>query len=155
MLLTRRTAIGMLGAAAFGATPQFPKGAIIRTILKDLAPEELAGGATLFHEHMSLAPDFLPRWIAYSRPAGAGAGKAAAPAAPAAASGEKYFLEDEDLMAAELKAAKADGVACLVDGGHEDMGRKLDFLRQLSMQSGMPIVAGTGFYAQPFYQKEI
>jgi len=32
--------------------PKFPQGAIIRTILKDYAPEELAGGATLFHEHM-------------------------------------------------------------------------------------------------------
>src|SRR6266516_2137248 len=90
--LTRRRMIGVLGAgaAAFGATPQFPRGAIIRTILKDMAPEELAGGATLFHEHMSLAPDFLPRWIAYSRPAGAAAPKAP-PAAPPAQPGQKYF----------------------------------------------------------------
>jgi phosphotriesterase-related protein len=36
-----------------------------------------------------------------------------------------------------------------------DMGRDLNFLRQLSTKSGMPIVAGTGFYTQPFYPKEI
>lgn len=32
--------------------PKFPKGAIIRTILKDLAPESLTTGATLIHEHL-------------------------------------------------------------------------------------------------------
>ena len=67
---TRREALELLGmSAAAAALPgiasaqsgvAFPKGAIIRTILKDYAPEELAGGATLFHEHMSMAPDFLP-----------------------------------------------------------------------------------------------
>ena len=45
------------------AAPTFPKGAVIRTILSDYAPEDLAGGATLFHEHMSLVADFMPRWI--------------------------------------------------------------------------------------------
>jgi phosphotriesterase-related protein len=42
-----------------------------------------------------------------------------------------------------------------VDGGHQDMGRNIDFLRQVSTKSGMPIVAGGGFYTQPFYPKEI
>jgi hypothetical protein len=58
---TRREALGMLGmgvaAAALprgaSAAPSFPEGAVIRTILKDYAPEELGGGATLFHEHLS------------------------------------------------------------------------------------------------------
>ena len=73
---TRREALGMLGmSAAAAALPDiasaqtavaFPKGAVIRTVLKDYAPEELAGGATLFHEHMSFAPDFLPRWMQYA-----------------------------------------------------------------------------------------
>src|SRR5260370_37892500 len=35
------------------------------------------------------------------------------------------------------------------------MGRSLDFLKQLSMKSGMPIVASCGYYAQPFYPPEI
>ena len=54
-----------------------------------------------------------------------------------------------------MKAAAHDGVACIVDGGHEDMGRDLDFLRQLSAKSGMPIVACCGYYAQPFYPSKI
>jgi len=50
-----------LGAAALwqaaprGATKiAFPQGSIIRTILKDVPPEALGTGATLFHEHLSL-----------------------------------------------------------------------------------------------------
>ena len=50
--LTRRQALELgLGAivgvavqgSAFAQAPAFPKGAIIRTLLKDFAPEELAG----------------------------------------------------------------------------------------------------------------
>src|SRR2546428_2653019 len=72
---TRREALGILGmSAAAAALPEFasaqaagfPKGAVIRTVLRDYAPEELGGGATLFHEHMSLAPDFLARFTRYS-----------------------------------------------------------------------------------------
>ncbi len=58
-------------------------------------------------------------------------------------------------MADEMGIAKREGIACIVDGGHPDMGRDINFLRQLSMKSGMPIVAGGGFYTQPFYPKEI
>ena len=71
--VTRRQALEVLGIGAataavprglFAQEPTFPKGAIIRTILKDYAPEELAGGATLFHEHMQLAPDFNAKFAA-------------------------------------------------------------------------------------------
>ena len=71
--LNRRQALHVLGISAAGAAlqsrafaqgPAFPKGAIIRTILKDYAPAELAGGATLFHEHMQLGPDFNARFTA-------------------------------------------------------------------------------------------
>ena len=34
------------------AAPDFPEGAIIRTLQGDVAPEALADGATLFHEHV-------------------------------------------------------------------------------------------------------
>jgi hypothetical protein len=68
----RRDVLKLMGGGLAGAVwpnsaaapPQFPKGAIIRTVLKDLPPEALTGGALLFHEHMSLAADFIPRWIA-------------------------------------------------------------------------------------------
>ena len=68
---TRRQAIGALGAAGAGLLahpaavsvtaqqeftsvepPVFPPGAVIRTLRGDLDPATLAGGATLFHEHV-------------------------------------------------------------------------------------------------------
>ena len=69
--ITRRDALELLGLSAAAAmipagasaqAPTFPRGAIIRTLLKDYAPDELAGGATLFHEHMSLGTDFNARF---------------------------------------------------------------------------------------------
>jgi phosphotriesterase-related protein len=170
--MTRREAIGVLGAGvaaavlprlASAAAPIVQKGAVIRTVLRDYAPEELAGGATLFHEHMSFADDFMTRWMAISaetRRENALPGANAAPASPAPAtpSGSpagKYFMRDLDYQVEEMRIAKREGIGCIVDGGHADMGRDLDFLRQLSARSGIPIVAGAGFYAQPFYPKEI
>jgi len=174
---TRRDALRMLCAAAAtatypkfasGAAPEFPKGAVIRTLLKDYAPEELGSGATLFHEHMSLPGDFNIRWADYSRqtreangeaPVGAGgAGRqGAAPATrpPENAPSGAYFMRDADFMTEEMRQAKADGIACIVDGGHADMGRDLNFLKTISQKSGLPIVVGGGFYAQVFYPKEI
>jgi phosphotriesterase-related protein len=168
---TRREALGIMGMGAAAAAlpsfaaaaPAFPKGAIIRTILRDYAPEELAGGATLFHEHMSLAPDFMPRWVRYSAETRAANGPDPAasrggtpPAvAPAAVPTGPFFMQDLDLMADELAIANREGISCIVDGGHPDMGRDINLLRQLSTKSGLPIVAGAGFYTQPFYPKEI
>ncbi|MCH2459650.1 MAG: hypothetical protein MK239_01235, partial [Gemmatimonadetes bacterium] len=77
--VSRRKALGILGAGAgssllIAATPLskliagmlgeersvmahqvIPDGAIVRTIFADLAPEDLATGRTLFHEHLSAA----------------------------------------------------------------------------------------------------
>jgi phosphotriesterase-related protein len=154
--------IGAAAAAvpsgAFAEDPTFPKGAIIRTLLKDYAPEELAGGATLFHEHMQLGPDFNAKFAAAAAAARAANGL---PPAPARGGGRgpatppPDIMHNVDLMSAEVAKTKNDGVACIVDAGHPDMGRNIDFLRQVSMKSGMPIVAGGGFYSQPFYPKEI
>src|SRR5262245_64922895 len=86
--MSRRQALEVLGVSAaaaalpnelFAQQPTFPKGAIIRTILKDYAPEELAGGATLFHEHMQLAPDFNARFAAATAAARAANGLQPAP----------------------------------------------------------------------------
>jgi phosphotriesterase-related protein len=187
--ITRREALEVLGVGAaaalwpVGASAQgsgFPKGAIIRTLLKDYAPEDLAGGATLFHEHLSLGTDFNARFAAASAaaralngppPAPLGAPAPAAPArggaagaapgatpgggrGPAAPAGPNP-MTDVSLMAQELTTARSEGVACIVDGGHPDSGRDINFIRQASMLSGMPVVAGGGFYAQPWYPKEI
>src|SRR6202163_4906701 len=87
--LTLRDALEIIGVTAAAAAlpidlsaqePTFPKGAIIRTILKDYAPEELARGATLFHEHMQLAPDFNAKFAAATAAARAANGLPPAPA---------------------------------------------------------------------------
>ena len=54
-------------------------------------------------------------------------------------------------MVEEAKAALKDGIACIVDGGHHDMGRDLDFLKKLTTQSGLPIVASGGYYMERVY----
>jgi phosphotriesterase-related protein len=141
--MTRREALTVLAGSAISQGKA--AGAIIRTVLKDVPPEALAGGATLFHEHLSLAPDFMPKWIGLAR--------GQSPQAPP--SDGLFFMRDVDLMSDELRAASKESVACIVDGGHPDMGRDLDFLKKLSMQSGMPIVAGCGYYSEPFYPPEI
>lgn len=178
--LTRRQALKVLGvstaAAAFPGGlstqpqgPTFPKGAVIRTLLKDYAPEELAGGATLFHEHMQLGRDFNAKFSAATAAVRAANGLPPAPArggggagaGRGSGSGRGSFtpppdiMHDVDLMAAEVAKVKADGVACIVDAGHAEMGRDINFLRQVAMKCGVPIVAGGGFYTQPFYPKEI
>ena len=64
--LTRRRALHLIGAGAgigiasalgFQSTParpvRFPKGAIVRTLLRDVDPDVLSTGATLFHEHLN------------------------------------------------------------------------------------------------------
>jgi phosphotriesterase-related protein len=143
-------------AATNGNAPVFPKGSVIRTLLKDYAPGDLAGGATLFHEHMQLAPDFNARFAAAAAAARAANGLAPAPAragGPPPAGPD--IMHNVDLMSAEVAATAREGVACIVDAGHADMGRDIGFLRQVSMKSGVPIVAGGGFYSQPFYPKEI
>jgi len=85
--------------------------------------------------------------------AGAGTARGAAPAATAQPNG--FFMTDVDYMTDELVRAKKEGIGCIVDGGHPDMGRNAQFLKTISEKSGMPIVLGGGFYTQPFYPKEI
>ena len=175
--LSRRKTLQVLGISAaaagfprnvFAQAPVFPRGAVIRTILKDYAPEELAGGATLFHEHMQLGPDFNAKFGAASAAVRAANGLPPAPArggAPKGGGAPKAggvpappppdIMHSVDLMSEEVAKTKSAGIACIVDAGHADMGRNIDFLRQVSMKSGVPIVAGGGFYSQPFYPPEI
>lgn len=150
----------------------FPKGAIVRTLLKDISPEEIANGATLFHEHLQLGTDFNQRFSAASAAVRAanGPGPAAQKGGPAPAKGAPKgppaapkpaapkgpdIMRDPDLMAAEVNKTKADGVACIVDAGHADSGRDIAFLRAVAAKTSVHIVAGGGYYAQPWYPKEI
>ena len=149
--LTRREALALLGAGAgagliagvredaallAAARPAFPKSAIIRTVLKDVPPDALRGGATLFHEHISIN-DPLPPWR-----------KPAPDAAPP-------FSGDLDLMVDEVRATARDGVACIVNGGTKDLGQNVDHLKTISMRSGMHIVMAGGLWTQPAYPPDI
>src|SRR6516165_8094195 len=123
---TMSAAATALRASAFAqtdaGTTTFPKGAIIRTILEDYAPEELAGGATLFHEHFQLAPDFNAKFFAATAAARAANGLPPAPArggGPGRAGGPPPgpdIMHDVDLMTAEVKKAAMEGnIACIVE----------------------------------------
>lgn len=165
-MLTRRQALQLVGRVAAVAAlplrgsaqaPAFPRGAVIRTLFKDYAPDELAGGATLFHEHLSLGTDFSERFRAAAAAvlAAQGAPPTVRPAGPPPAPAGADPMRDVDLMAEELRAAERDGVACLVDAGLEGAGMDLQFIRAAAQKSGLPVVKAAGFYAEPFYPKEV
>jgi phosphotriesterase-related protein len=149
--LSRRKAIGFVGmsmasgfvtlseekAATSSATPQesftqgavFPKGAVIRTILKDTPPEQLGRGATLFHEHLSL-------------------GNAAAPA-------KNLVPLDIDTRVEELKAAGKDGVSCIVSAGTIDLGQNVEDVKTIALRSGIHVVLASGYYLKARYPADI
>jgi phosphotriesterase-related protein len=101
---------------------------IIRTVLRDVPPQSLAGGAVLFHEHLSMKYPF---------------------------GATSHVTDDVDLMIEEVKIAAGEGVSCIVDGGHPDMQRDLEALRRIASGSGMAIVASGGFYMQRNYPAEL
>jgi phosphotriesterase-related protein len=132
---TRREALQVLGSAAagacaspaFGHARQAPPRAVIRTLTGDLVPERVSG-PILFHEHLSMR---FPLDAA------------------------THFTDDVSLMTEEARAAKADGLAVVVDGGHPDMHRNLDALRRISTDSGLPVVASGGYYMQRSYPADL
>jgi predicted metal-dependent phosphotriesterase family hydrolase len=165
--LTRREAIGLLGGGlglftAFGEeaasvraqgwlTAQnatkltFPKGAIIRTCLKDVPPEALGSGATMIHEHISLP---YSAGLPGAPPPAAQAGAAALPPPP------EISIE---LMIDELRQSAKDGLRGLIDGnatGGPRTAKQLDFVKRVA--AGVPdlyvIVAG-GPYKAPYPQE--
>jgi phosphotriesterase-related protein len=115
----------------------FPKGAIIRTILKDVPPEALAGGATLFHEHLSISDPPAP-WLPPPKE----------PVPP-------NYTSNVDLMVEEAKATAKEGVTCIVDGGSKGLGRNVEHLRTIANRSGLHVVVGGGLYTQPRYPPDV
>src|SRR5262249_35691268 len=116
------------GQGAARAKVTFPRGAIVRTILKDLPPDALAGGATLFHEHLSINLSVL---------GGRNAPALATPPPPPA-------TDDVELMVQLVNKAGTEGVSCIVDGGHTDMGRKMADLKTIASRTKVHIVAAGG-----------
>jgi phosphotriesterase-related protein len=122
------TGFSAVNSLAASAKPKFPKGAIIRTLLKDVKPESLEGGATLFHEHLSMRYPL---------------------------NAKDHYTDDVDMMINEVRAAGKDGIKCIVDGGHDDMRRSLDALKRIATESGVAIVASGGYYMQRTYPADI
>ncbi len=122
---------------ARGGSVTFPRGAIIRTVLKDMAPDDIRGGATLMHEHLI----GLGSWA--SPPP-----QCPMPCSPSVAG---PVIEGVDLLVDEMKATKADGIACIVNS---TIGRPTEQnvrdLRDLATRSGMPIVAAGGYFRQNY-----
>jgi phosphotriesterase-related protein len=116
---------------------------VIRTILKDLDPSQVANGTILFHEHLSIGPAFFDKMRA-----GASSPGTVSPRPPS-------FLENADLVTDELKASKRDGVTLVVDGGHPDMYTDYAVLRRVAEASGVHIVASGGYYLHLTYPPEV
>jgi phosphotriesterase-related protein len=136
---TRREVIQLLGGAAgLGlvagcsfeqADPGLAgvsRDAIIRTVLGDIDPADI-GGVTLFHEHLSIrmSPD---------RPSA---------------------TDDVDNVIREIQVAASEGVGCIVDGGHRDLGRDLDAVMRVANETDVHVVACTGYYMENFHQPEV
>lgn len=119
----------------------FPDGAVVRTLLGDLSPDALGGGATLFHEH--LAFDFA------SPPAEPRAPGTPEPPPP---------TNDEmvDLMVEELQMAAFDGVSCIVDSSiGPRTEQQLANLRAMADRSDVHVVLGGSYFLQAMYPEEI
>jgi phosphotriesterase-related protein len=135
-------------SGARGSALRFPPDAVIRSLLSDLPPAKVGPGAVLFHEHLSYDNDFF-------RKLGNEGGAPPRPGSPLADLPTPNMMEDLDWMTEEVQAAAKEGVSCIVDGGHADMGTDVEFLRLLSRKSGMPIVKGGGYYRQLTYPPRI
>src|SRR5713101_8374170 len=129
---------GLQRTGASGSlTRRLPRGSIIRTLLRDVPPEALGTGAVLFHEHLSINLAGLGR-----------GGRQGAPPLPP-------VTDNLDLIVPLVNKAGTEGVSCIVDGGHADMGRKLDDLRTIAQRTNVHIVASGGFYMQRVYPPDI
>jgi phosphotriesterase-related protein len=97
---------------------RFPAGAIIRTIQGDIDPTTITG-ATLMHEHLGSGTTDKP---------------------PATAPGQ-----DRNWMAVELKAARTEGLGCIVSAGAPFTGANTDYFKFLAEQTGLKIIAAGGY----------
>lgn len=148
--LTRRELIRLLGTGAAAAMaspfidldgaeagqavagPSIPRGAIIRTVLKDVAPRSV--GTVLFHEHLSIN---IP------------------PVTPPPPGAPPPVTDNVDQILDMVKRAGREGVGCIVDGGHPDMGRDMAALRRIAREGGVHVVASGGFYMDRTYPAAI
>ena len=124
-----------LQTAASGGKVAFPKDAVIRTLLKDVSPDTLGNAATLFHEHLSF------EWARVRGPNARG--NLTGPA------------KDVKPVLEQLEVAATEGVGCIVDAGTTDVGRDVDFLKQIAAQTRVHLVACGGLYMQRTYPADV
>ena len=136
------TALPPAGAGlqpASGVT--FPDGAVVRTRLGDVSPEDLADGATLFHEHLSFDYSSPP-----PEPRAPGT-----PPPPTPTNDEMV-----DLVVEELRMAAFDGVSCIVDSSiGPRTGQQLANLTAMASRSGVHVVLGGSYFLLRSYPEEI
>ena len=113
------------GAADFAPHPTPPGSPIIRTLLGDITPDDI-DGVTLFHEHLSIK-----------------------------LSDQMTSTDDVDYIVQEIRTAANEGVGCIVDGGHPDMGRDLGACRRVANETGVHVVASGGYYMERFYPADL
>ncbi len=118
--------LGMVAGCRESGLAGVPRDAVIRTVLGDISPDDI-NGVTLFHEHLSIrmSPD---------RPSA---------------------TDDVDNIVREIRIAATEGVGCIVDGGHPDLGRDLDAVRRVASETDVHIVACTGYYMEQFHQPNV
>src|SRR5262245_36679545 len=107
-----------------------PRGAIIRTVLKDIPPEALGTGHALIHEHLNVRD-----------------------------LGEKKLLDAEgrsdETIVEELRAASTEGLRCIVDAATSRRSdAQIARLKKIATQSGVHVVMGGGYFLAP-YPKEL
>lgn len=124
------------GAATPPRAVSFPQGAVIRTILADVAPSALTK-ATLFHEHLQLGFAYYtspPKPIRFD-------------AKPTPEDTARFI----ELVADELRMTEADGVGCIVDAAiGPRSGQQLDNLKELAKRSNVHVVVAGGYYKDPY-----
>jgi len=132
-----------LWLTAKSSNPSFPKGAVIRTVLKDVPPSALGHGATMMHEHLIGIGSYA------SPPDPKTCGQPCSPPVKAEP------IQGVDLLVDELKATAADGVSCIVNSTTAlPTDKQVQDLRDLATRSGMHIVAGGGFFKEA-YPKDV
>lgn len=101
---------------------------MIRTVLGDIERSQL--GRTLAHEHFIIDLDRV-RKDGISR------------------------IDTVEEVCPEIEEAMKDGITAAFEVSTIDLGRDVEKLRQISMQTGLKIVASTGYYLSPYHPAEL
>jgi phosphotriesterase-related protein len=139
-------------AAARGQATPFPKGTIIRTILKDLPPEALGSGPALLHDHLHHTNPFP-----FVKPCAPGSSlkpPSCIPSGPVTPN----WLEDENAVVEELRAAAEQGLSLIVSGGTHDMGQSPAQVRRIAervLPYGVHVVLADALHSQPRYPPDV